>query len=111
MFSPFDPHVLYTSSQHLWKTSNEGQSWERISPDLTRADPKTLGDSGGPITKDQNGPEIYGTIFTVAPSLKEAETIWTGSDDGLSLYYARWWQELGEYHAERSARVQPHQHD
>jgi photosystem II stability/assembly factor-like uncharacterized protein len=84
VFSPFDPHVIYTSSQHLWKTANEGQSWEQISPDLTRADPKTLGDSGGPITKDQNGPEIYGTIFTVAPSLQEPGTIWTGSDDGLA---------------------------
>ena len=84
VFSPLDPHVLYTSSQHLWKTTNEGQSWEKISPDLTKADPKTLGDSGGPITKDQNGPEIYGTIFTVAPSMKEAGTIWTGSDDGLA---------------------------
>ena len=84
VFSPFDQRVLYTSSQHLWKTSNSGQTWERISPDLTRADPKTLGDSGGPITKDQNGPEIYGTIFTVAPSLKESKTIWTGSDDGLA---------------------------
>jgi photosystem II stability/assembly factor-like uncharacterized protein len=84
VFSPFDPHVMYTSSQHLWKTTNEGQSWEKISPDLTRADPKTLGDSGGPITKDQNGPEIYGTIFTIAPSLKEPETIWTGSDDGVA---------------------------
>jgi len=44
-----------------------------------------LGDSGGPITKDQNGPEIYATIFTIAPSLKEANTIWTGSDDGLAF--------------------------
>jgi photosystem II stability/assembly factor-like uncharacterized protein len=85
VFSPFDPHVMYTSSQHLWKTTNEGQSWEKISPDLTRADPKTLGDSGGPITKDQNGPEIYGTIFTIAPSLKEPQTIWTGSDDGVAF--------------------------
>lgn len=84
VFSPHDSNVLYTSSQHLWKTTNDGQSWERISPDLTRADPKTLGDSGGPITKDQNGPEIYGTIFTVAPSRLEANTIWTGSDDGLA---------------------------
>src|SRR5581483_9171039 len=58
-------------------------SWERISPDLTRGDPKTLGDSGGPITKDQNGPEIYGTIFTIAPSRRDPGTIWTGSDDGL----------------------------
>ncbi len=84
VFSPFDHHVLYTSSQHLWKTTNDGQTWEQISPDLTRADPETLGDSGGPITKDQNGPEVYGTIFTIAPSLKEANTIWTGSDDGLA---------------------------
>jgi len=55
-----------------------------ISPDLTRADPKTLGDSGGPITKDQNGPEIYATIFAIAPSKLEPNTIWTGSDDGLA---------------------------
>jgi len=82
VFNPIDPKILYTSSQHLWKTTNEGQSWEMISPDLTRADPKTLGDSGGPITKDQNGPEIYATIFTIAPSPKDINTIWTGSDDG-----------------------------
>ncbi len=88
VFSPLDPNVLYTSSQHLWRTTNEGQSWQMISPDLTRADPKTLGDSGGPITKDQNGPEIYGTIFTIAPSIKDAQTIWTGSDDGL-VYITR----------------------
>ena len=84
VFSPVNPKALYTSSQHLWRTTNDGQSWERISPDLTKADPKTLGDSGGPITKDQNGPEIYGTIFTIAPSFQDAETIWTGSDDGLA---------------------------
>jgi photosystem II stability/assembly factor-like uncharacterized protein len=88
VFSPLDPNVLYTSSQHLWKTTNEGQSWEMISPDLTKADPKTLGDSGGPITKDQNGPEIFGTIFTIAPSKTDAQTIWTGSDDGL-VYITR----------------------
>jgi photosystem II stability/assembly factor-like uncharacterized protein len=81
--SPHDPRVLYASSQHLWRTTNEGQSWERISPDLTRADPKTLGDSGGPITRDQNGPEFYATIFTIAPSRREQDTIWCGSDDGL----------------------------
>ena len=84
VFSPHDSSVLYTSSQHLWRTLNDGQSWEKISPDLTRADPKTLGDSGGPITKDQNGPEIYATIFAVAPSKIEPNTIWTGSDDGLA---------------------------
>ena len=83
VFNPIDPKILYTSSQHLWRSTNEGQSWQMISPDLTRADPKTLGDSGGPITKDQNGPEIYATIFTIAPSPLDVNTIWTGSDDGL----------------------------
>jgi photosystem II stability/assembly factor-like uncharacterized protein len=77
-----DPKAVYVGSQHLWRTVNEGQSWERISPDLTRADPRTLGDSGGPITKDQNGPEFFATIFAIAPSRLERETVWVGSDDG-----------------------------
>ncbi len=84
VFSPVDPKILYATTQHLWKTTNEGQAWEKISPDLTRADPQTLGESGGPITHDMNGPEIYGTIFTVAPSFHDVNTIWTGSDDGLA---------------------------
>jgi photosystem II stability/assembly factor-like uncharacterized protein len=84
VFSPRDKRTLYTSSQHLWRTRDEGQSWTRISPDLTRADPATLGESGGPITHDMNGPEIYGTIFTVAPSPLDTAVIWTGSDDGLA---------------------------
>ncbi len=88
VFSPHDPGTIYASSQHLWKTTNEGHSWERISPDLTYADPTTLGDSGGPITKDQNGPEMYATIFTIAPSRLEKGTIWTGSDDG-QVYITR----------------------
>ncbi len=88
VFSPQDDSVLYISSQHLWRTTNEGQSWEKISPDLTRADPKTLDHSGGPITHDENGPEIFGTIFAIAPSKHDSNTIWTGSDDGL-IYITR----------------------
>ncbi len=84
VFDPLDANTLYCSSQHLFKTTNGGKSWTIVSPDLTLADPKTLGDSGGPITKDQNGPEIYGTIFSIAPSRLEEGTIWTGSDDGLA---------------------------
>ena len=80
---PLAPRTLYAGSQHLWRTTNEGQSWERISPDLTRHDPKTLGPSGGPITLDQTGVETYGTVFTIAPSPVQAGIIWTGSDDGL----------------------------
>jgi photosystem II stability/assembly factor-like uncharacterized protein len=83
VFSPSDPGVLYTASQHLWRTTTEGQRWERISPDLTRADPTTMGPSGGPITLDQTGVETYATIFTVAPSRHDRDTIWTGSDDGV----------------------------
>lgn len=75
-------HAVYAGSQHLWRTTDEGQTWERISPDLTRADAGTLGDSGGPITKDQNGPEFFATIFSIAPSHFEAGAIWVGSDDG-----------------------------
>ena len=83
VLSPMDPGVLYIGSQHLWQTMDEGKTWAKISPDLTRADPETLGDSGGPIVRDQDGPEIYATIYTIAPSHHDVHTIWTGTDDGL----------------------------
>lgn len=83
VFAPTDPRVLYVGSQHVWKTTTEGQSWERISPDLTRHDPSTMGPSGGPITLDQTGVETYATVFTIAPSPHDGQTIWAGSDDGL----------------------------
>jgi photosystem II stability/assembly factor-like uncharacterized protein len=83
VFSPAEPGVLYVGSQHVWKTTTDGQSWERISPDLTRHDPATMGPSGGPITLDQTGVETYATVFTIAPSPHDGRTIWTGSDDGL----------------------------
>ena len=71
-----DPNVIYVGSQHVWKSTNEGQSWTKISPDLTRHDPKTMGASGGPITKDNTGVETYATVFTIAPSPKDASVIW-----------------------------------
>src|SRR5438067_769177 len=83
VFNLLDPKTLYVSSQHVWKTTDDGQSWTQISPDLTRAEPKTLGPSGGPITGDMNGPEVFATIFAIAPSRLERRTIWTGSDDGI----------------------------
>ncbi len=82
VLAPTDPGTLYVGSQHVWKSTNEGQSWTRISPDLTRHDPKTMGASGGPITKDNTGVETYATVFTIAPSAKDANLIWAGSDDG-----------------------------
>jgi len=82
VYSPTDPSVLYVSSQHVWKTTNEGQSWTRISPDLTRHDPSTMQGSGGPITKDETGVETYAVVFALAPSPKDGNLIWAGSDDG-----------------------------
>jgi photosystem II stability/assembly factor-like uncharacterized protein len=82
MFAPQDSKVMYTCSQHVWKTTDDGQSWVKISPDLTYADPSTLGKTGGVITMDMNGPEIYATVFALAPSSHDINTIWAGSDDG-----------------------------
>ena len=82
VIAPTDPNTLYVTSQHVWKTTNEGQTWERISPDLTRHDPSTLGPSGGPITLDQTGVETYAVVFTLAPSPVDGRVIWAGSDDG-----------------------------
>jgi photosystem II stability/assembly factor-like uncharacterized protein len=83
IFSPIDPNVLYTSSNRLWRTTDGGATWSALSGDLTRADPSTLGHSGGPITGDMNGPEVYATIFSVGPGKVDIDVIWTGSDDGL----------------------------
>jgi len=83
VISPHDPSVLYHTSHVVHRTSNEGQSWEVISPDLTRHDPEKLGPSGGPITLDQTGVEVYATIFAFAESPLEKGVLWAGSDDGL----------------------------
>jgi photosystem II stability/assembly factor-like uncharacterized protein len=83
VIAPTDPNVIYVGSQHVWRSTNEGQSWQKISPDLTRHDPTTMGPSGGPITLDQTGVETYATVFTIAPSPIDGSVIWTGSDDGL----------------------------
>jgi len=83
VFSPVDPTILFTATQHVWKTLDGGQNWTKISGDLSRHDPKTMGPSGGPITQDMNGPEVYATVFALAPSKVDVNVIWAGSDDGL----------------------------
>jgi len=83
VFSKADPKRLYVSSQRLWMTRDGGATWEQLSGDLTRHAPETQGPSGGPITGDMNGPEVYGTIFAVAPGKRNVDVIWAGSDDGL----------------------------
>jgi len=75
-------HRLYAAGNRLFASDDEGQSWIAISPDLTRADPATLGASGGPITRDNTSVEYYGTIFSIAESPLEKGVLWAGSDDG-----------------------------
>ena len=67
-FSPHDRNVLYAGGNRLFRTTDEGQTWEPISPDLTRADPDKLGPSGGPITRDTSGAEHYCTLHAFAES-------------------------------------------
>jgi photosystem II stability/assembly factor-like uncharacterized protein len=83
IFAHADSNVLYTTSQRVWKSTNGGDSWEAISGDLTRHDPTTMQDSGGPITHDMNSPEIYATVFSLAPGKKDVNLLWAGSDDGI----------------------------
>jgi photosystem II stability/assembly factor-like uncharacterized protein len=83
LFSPVDPKMLFVSSQRLWSSRDGGRTWKNLSPDLTRHAPETQEKSGGPITGDMNGPEVYGVIFSVGPSKRDVKVIWTGSDDGL----------------------------
>ena len=83
VISPHDPNVLYVGSQKVLKTTNEGQSWREISPDLTRNDPDKLQPTGGPINRDSIGAETYCTVFALAESPHEPGVLWAGSDDGL----------------------------
>jgi len=83
VFSPHDPNTLYLAANVLFKSTDEGSSWQIISPDLTRNDKSKQGASGGPITKDNTSVEYYSTIFAVMESPVQAGTIWAGSDDGL----------------------------
>ncbi|WP_420455870.1 WD40/YVTN/BNR-like repeat-containing protein [Rubrivirga sp.] len=76
-------YPLFAAGNHLYRSTNLGQTWEKISPDLTRANPATLGSSGGPITQDNTSVEYYGTIFALAESPHAEGTLWVGSDDGL----------------------------
>ncbi|MEZ4588337.1 MAG: glycosyl hydrolase [Gemmatimonadales bacterium] len=81
--APDDPSVLYHAGNVLFRSSDRGQHWTAISPDLTRNDPSRQGRGGGPITNEGAGGEVYGTISYVAPSPRDAGTIWVGTDDGL----------------------------
>jgi hypothetical protein len=81
--SPHDPTVVYAAGNRVFRSTNEGASWEPISPDLTRNDPTKYGPTGGPITKDNTSVEYYGTVFAFAESKLAKGLLWAGSDDGL----------------------------
>ena len=83
VFSPHDPKTLYFAGEVLFKTTDNGMSWSIISPDLTRNDKSKEAASGGPITKDNTGVEVYDTIFSVVESPVQKDLIWAGTDDGL----------------------------
>jgi photosystem II stability/assembly factor-like uncharacterized protein len=92
--SPTKPNTLYVTSQYVHRSTDEGQSWQIVSPDLTRHDPKTLEHTPfygqeeetqpywGPITREAYGPEWYATIFAFAESPQDSNVLWAGSDDG-----------------------------
>lgn len=83
IFSPHDANVLYVTGNIVFRSTDQGSSWEPISPDLTRQDSSKMEPSGGPITKDTSGAETYGTIFAFVESPHEQGVFWAGSDDGL----------------------------
>jgi photosystem II stability/assembly factor-like uncharacterized protein len=82
-FSRHDPDILWVGSQYLHRSTDKGASWEVLSKDLTRNDRSKLGPSGGPITRDNTGAEVYCTIFALAESPQRRHLLWCGTDDGL----------------------------
>ena len=83
VFSPHEQNTLYFAAQVLFKTTDAGMNWQIISPDLTRNDKSKQQASGGPITKDNTGIEVFDTIFSVVESPLQKDLIWVGTDDGL----------------------------
>jgi photosystem II stability/assembly factor-like uncharacterized protein len=83
IFSPADPHTLYLGSNVLFKTTNGGNSWEIISPDLTRDDPGVPASLGPFVEADPAKGKHRGVIYSLAPSPKDKNLIWAGTDDGL----------------------------
>lgn len=105
VFSPHDATTMYVGGSHLFMTKTGGDSYQVISPPLARNDPKTLGPSGGPITKDQTGVETYGVVFAFAESPVMKGVLWAGTDDGfvqLSRDAGKTWKnvtpkEMGDF--------------
>jgi photosystem II stability/assembly factor-like uncharacterized protein len=82
-FSPANPHELLVAAQVVFSSTDKGQTWKVISPDLTRNDPSTEGPSGGPVYLDQTGAETFPDVASLAVSPLDGNVIWAGSADGL----------------------------
>ncbi|MEO7966361.1 MAG: glycosyl hydrolase, partial [Gemmatimonadaceae bacterium] len=117
MLSRHDPNILYAASQNVWRSNNEGRSWEKISPDLTYADPASLGASGGPVHKDMTGTEWYATIYSLDESPITKGLMWAGSDDGrvhITRNAGQSWEEItpaGMVKHTRVTGIEPSPHD
>lgn len=83
LVSSHNPNEVYHTSNYVHRTTNNGQTWERISPDLTRALDQYHNIPGGPIQHDATGVEVYSSIFAFEESPHQAGELWAGSDDGL----------------------------
>jgi photosystem II stability/assembly factor-like uncharacterized protein len=82
-YSRWDARELWAAGNRIFRSVDEGQSWDVVSPDLTRNDPSRLARSGGPITNDNTGAEVYCTVFALVESPHERDVLWAGTDDGL----------------------------
>ena len=83
LFSPIDPHILYFASNVLFKTTDGGETWQAISPDLTRENPGVPPSVGALASKNPDAGKQRGVIYALAPSFKIVNTLWAGTDDGL----------------------------
>ena len=83
LFSPLDPHVLFYAANVLFKTTDGARSWQVVSPDLTRTHPGIPANLGNMAATDANADKHRGVIYSLAPSFKNIDTIWAGTDEGL----------------------------
>src|ERR1700685_616373 len=83
LFSPIDPHILYYASNMLFKTTDGGETWQTISPDLTRENPGVPASVGTLASKNPEAGKQRGVIYSLAPSFQSMNTLWAGTDDGL----------------------------
>ena len=82
LISRHDPGVVYHTSQHVHRTTDNGMSWETISPDLTTDNEDQQGLPGGPLQVDHTGVEVYNTVFVLSESPHDGAELWAGTDDG-----------------------------